>query len=246
MNKKINAIFWDFDGTLVDTRKKNYEITKEILRMVTDSEIENITILNSPEEYDRSIRKCLNWRAFYNTVLGLNEEQTSRAGTLWTEYQLRNKTPTPPFEGIIDVVQSFLTIPQGIISQNSSRAIRNILRENKIEQFFEFIIGYEEVGFDFQKPAPKGLLQAIDNLDLENNKCIALFIGDHETDVLFVNNTKLILQDEKPGIKVVSIGALYGYDKAIKTWRYQPDFKAEQVTDLIAIQEEIMQAHAND
>jgi hypothetical protein len=40
----------------------------------------------------------------------------------------------------------------------------------------------------------------------------------------------------------VSIGALYGYDKEINKWQYQPDFKAEKVEDLISIQEEIQKS----
>jgi HAD superfamily hydrolase (TIGR01549 family) len=242
MNKKINAIFWDFDGTLVDTREKNFKITKEIIKKVTDSTIEHIPILNSLEEYDRSIRKCLNWRVFYTTVLGLDEEQTSQAGRLWTQYQLSAKIFTPLFDGIAEVLHSFSGFSQGIISQNSSQAIKTILCENNIENYFDCIIGYEEVGFDFQKPAPKGLLHAINYMDIKNDDCIALFIGDHETDVLFVNNANMILQCEIPGFKLVSIGALYGYDKEINKWQYQPDFKAEKVEDLISIQEEIQKS----
>jgi len=33
-NAKIKAIIWDYDGTLVDTRHKNLNVTKNIMKIV--------------------------------------------------------------------------------------------------------------------------------------------------------------------------------------------------------------------
>ena len=238
INRKINAIFWDFDGTLVDTRMKNLQVTLMILKSVSDQKIDHIPVLQSIEFYDKALRYTLNWRTFYREELGMSEEQIAQAGQLWTEFQLKDKTPTPIFEGISSVIEKFGDIPQGIISQNSRRAIYNALEGAGISHYFDVIVGYEEVGLNLQKPAPQGMIIGLDKIVLEPDSLI-LFIGDHETDVLFVKNANKVLQERDKIFKVLCIGALYGYDKELEKWRYRPDYSAYTVRELISIMEKI-------
>ena len=102
---KINGIIWDYDGTLVDSRMKNLNVTKAILsQIMSDIDIE-YSVLSSLENYEQATIKSSNWRELYRNEFGLDEKQIDYAGKLWTKYQLLDKTEVQPFEGISFTVQ---------------------------------------------------------------------------------------------------------------------------------------------
>jgi HAD superfamily hydrolase (TIGR01549 family) len=180
---KISSIIWDYDGTLVDTRLKNLNVTKAIIsKIIIDFDIEN-SVLNSVENYDQANAESSNWRDLYKKEFGLNEEQIDNAGRLWTNIQLLDRTEVLLFEGINHIVAELSAYPQGIVSQNSSRIIKSNLEKFRMEKYFSHIIGYEEVGLKKQKPDPEGLITCISRLsDLKNNHAV-VYIGDHITDI---------------------------------------------------------------
>ena len=65
INNAINAIIWDYDGTLVDTRSKNYNVTKEIVKKVTGKKPESYAVLRTLENYVQANKETNNWRILY-------------------------------------------------------------------------------------------------------------------------------------------------------------------------------------
>ncbi len=230
----MKALFWDFDGTLVDPRLKNYQVTKKIVEDTTDKALSNIPFLKTFENYKHGITRFTNWRDIYITAFGLNDAETDQIGLLWTEYQLNDKTHTPLFSGIKEVLNSFSHFTNVIISQNSKENILQVLSENEIVSPFNTIIGFEEVDIRKQKPDPAGFLKCIDDLSLNNNHCI-YYIGDHETDVIFANNASQVLKSMKSTTTILSVGAFYGNDQSVSDWKTQPDFIANTPNDIIKI-----------
>lgn len=232
-SKVLNGIIWDYDGTLVDTRAKNLSVTKEILFQITGKDSRCFPALQSLKTYEAAIRNSANWRELYKQEFHFTDEQTDDAGKLWTEYQLKNNTIVSFYDGVSDVIKE-LGIPQGIVSQNSHHIISEQLLENELIDYFETIIGYEEVDFKRQKPQPDGLIMCIEKLTKFKPGYI-LYIGDHETDSQCAFNANQIFKKNNTTITVISIGAFYGSDSDDSGWTFKPDFKAKSTKGILKI-----------
>lgn len=235
---KINGVIWDYDGTLVDTRMKNLNVTKAIIsEIMSDVDIEN-SVLDSLENYEQANVKSSNWRELYRNEFGLTEKQIDNAGKLWTKFQLLDKTEVQLFEGIRFTVPKLSAYSQGIVSQNSSEIIRNNLKRNDLAKYFNQIIGYEEVDFTKQKPNPEGLLKCISGITDQKNNDSFVYIGDHITDIKCAQNA-----NEKMGRKaVISILLKYNKLNLAEGWEYKPDFISDRPEDILAIIDKIINA----
>jgi len=77
----------------------------------------------------------------------LNEEQIDNAGRLWTKLQLQDNTEVELYDGISFTVQNLNAYSQGIVSQNSSRIIKNNLEKFKLEKYFiKFCLAISKAG----------------------------------------------------------------------------------------------------
>jgi HAD superfamily hydrolase (TIGR01549 family) len=206
-----HAIVWDFDGTLADTRLRNMHVTQLILGAITGRPADEHAALASLESYKEALLRTANWRDLYSKEFGLTEPDIDRAGHLWGEYQLLDETPAPSFTGIVEVLERWSELPQGIVSQNGSEIITNILEANNIKNYFRAIIGYEDVEFRLQKPSPEGLIHCIEILTgLQPG--LVFYIGDHETDAMCAKLGQEILAARMLDIEIISVGAFYGIE----------------------------------
>ncbi len=230
----IRAVLWDFDGTLADTRLKNFNVTQRILSTLHPDVAARAPVANRPEEYDRAYRRLANWREFYTRHLGFSEEETDRAGKLWSRYQLEDATPVPLFEGVCETLQCLGRRPHGVVSQNARAVIRQALSEARVEDFFGSVVGYEEVPMRRQKPAPDGILVSLRRL-VDWQPGLVLFVGDHPTDARTARNANQALRESGAKIRVVSVAAAYSCGDSWREWPVQPDEAAQHPRDLLEI-----------
>ena len=230
----VHATIWDYDGTLVDTRQKNLNVTRQIVERVAGVDPLTLDALQSLERYSQVNRRSRNWRELYTGEFGFTEEQTDTAGKLWAEYQLKDTTPTPAYVGIHEAVSLLQGFRNGIVSQNSQSTISQVLQENDLLRFFGLIVGYEEVGLRRQKPDPEGLLMCIDRLAGSRTGCV-LYIGDHATDIECARNANRVLHRNGIDLQVVSIGVSYSSDGDTPRWSIRPDYEARTVKELTNI-----------
>lgn len=229
---KIDAILWDYDGTLVNSVPKNMDITKQILSVVAP----RLTGINLPEslksaqDYHIANHQAKNWQDLYVNFYGMTENEMRIAGTLWTEYQLKNNTPVKLFEEIKETVNQ-INLPQGICSQNSSENILQVLNKYEIAHKFNSIIGYDDIPSNKQKPSPYSGIKCLNQLFKRLNNKTIIYIGDHEGDVEFARNIeKELLNDNK----VISILVKYSGANP-SSWKYKPDFELESPNDLLEV-----------
>jgi HAD superfamily hydrolase (TIGR01549 family) len=234
----VAAIVWDYDGTLVDSRQKNLRVTRAIIEEMTGTDPTTFSALQSLESYSYAIGRYSNWRDFYRKEFKLNDTETDDAGRKWTEFQMRDLTPTPVFEGIHDVVHRLRHVPHGIVSQSSRDAIKRVLEECDLMQYFQSLIGFEEVGLRRQKPEADGLLRCIDQLT-GSPADFVLFIGDQETDTATARNGNRVLKENGSKLRIRSIGALYSSRQESSQWQIKPDHEARHVHDIIGIVESL-------
>lgn len=233
-NKHITAVIWDYDGTLVDTRLKNLNVTQKILQSLTGRHPADFPVLRSVEDYTRANSRTANWRELYKREFGLSETQIDEAGGMWTEYQMKDRTPTPFYDGISKVLSQLGALPQGIFSQNSQANISHALRGAGLATHFRSIIGYEEVDIRKQKPDPEGLLMCLKNLGGPAQGQV-FYIGDHETDTKCAFYANSVFFGRGHDIKVLSIAALYGLEQDDSQWGIKADYRAASPEDIANI-----------
>ena len=234
----ISAIIWDYDGTLVDTRLKNLNVTRNIVKNIAKTDAEAFPALRSVGNYYLANRRRSNWREFYRSELNFSESQIDAAGQLWTEYQLSDDTEVVFYEGIESVIGELAEFPHGIVSQNSRSRIAQHLEKHHLLPFFKIIVGYEEVDFKKQKPEPDGLLSCIEKLSAFESGFVC-YIGDHETDVQCARRANRVLLEKQVNVRIFSIGACYDSGTDVSTWNVRPDYEAQKVEDILDIVEQI-------
>ena len=233
-NPKIQAIIWDYDGTLVDTRHKNMNVTRNIIESIVDIPAGDFYALKSIENYGIANRRSANWRELYRREFNLSEKQTDAAGRMWTAYQLDDDTDVTFYKGIERVVDHLAGFPHGIVSQNSSSSIARNLEKYHLRSYFKHIVGYEEVDLHKQKPEPDGLLSCIEKLKVVESGII-YYIGDHDTDIQCARSANHVLQEKNADLKIISIGACYDSGTDAASWKIQPDYVAHEVEEILEV-----------
>jgi HAD superfamily hydrolase (TIGR01549 family) len=228
------AIIWDYDGTLVDTRLRNLNVSRKIIDKVSGEGWDKFPALQTLENYHAAHTKATNWREFYKQSFGFNDKQIDEAGRMWTGYQLEDQTPIPLIDGVEETVKSLQSFPQGIVSQNSREIINQFLKESDLISYFNTIIGYEEVDLSRQKPHPDGLLMCIEKLT-DSKPGVVIYIGDHETDARCAVNANEIIGNDKQDIRIVSVGAFYGFKVETSDWSVLPDYQIQRAGDIIDV-----------
>ncbi len=234
----ISAIIWDYDGTLVDTRHKNLNVTRNIVESIIETDAEDFPVLRSLENYNLANRRRSNWRELYRFEFNFSESQIDEAGKMWTAYQLSDDTEVNFYEGIEEVIGKLAEFPHGIVSQNSRSNIKRHLEKNHLLRFFKNIVGYEEVDLKKQKPEPDGLLSCIEKLSSFESGFVC-YIGDHETDVQCARRGNRVLLENKVNVRIFSIGACYDSGTDASTWDVRPDYEAQKVEDILDIVDHI-------
>jgi HAD superfamily hydrolase (TIGR01549 family) len=228
------AFVWDFDGTLADTRRRNYNVVRRLIAESTGRAPDRIPALASPEVYDQANRRYLNWRELYTQEFGFSEDETDRLGRLWSAYQLKDDTPAEIFEGIAEVLVALRAVGHGIVSQNARDQIARTLAGARLAQHFRVIVGYDEVHIKRQKPEPDGILACLEQLTALAPGC-AMYIGDHATDVRCARNAQQALVARGVALEVVSVAACFGGHAGPGGWAHQPDYVAWSPHQIVEI-----------
>ncbi len=228
------AFVWDFDGTLADTRRRNFNVVRRLLAENTERSIDGIPALASPEAYDRVNRGYLNWRDLYAREFGFSEDETDRLGRMWAQYQLRDDTPAEIFEGIGEVLAALNGVGHGIVSMNAKEQILRTLEAARLLEHFRVVVGYDQVPINRQKPEPDGVLACLEQLTaLAPGR--ALYVGDHETDVRCARNAQQALAARGHQVLVVSVAACFGGHAGPEDWTHQPDHVAWSPREVVEI-----------
>lgn len=230
MNK---AIIWDYDGTLVDTSLKNFNVTRRIFERVVGEKAFEYTALQTLDNYRLANKRAKNWRELYKNEFGMNEDQIDEVGRLWTTYQLSDDSEIMFFDGVEEAVHSLSKYPNLVFSQNSRSNIVRVLERRDLLHCFRDIVGYEEISLRRQKPEPDGLLVCLDKLEGTSCRWI-FFIGDHETDTLCGHNANKRLKSEDRYIRIVNIAALYGTGSDTSGWSIEPDHVVKSAREIHA------------
>jgi len=231
----IQAVVWDFDQTLADTRHRNLNVTTRIVEHLTGKPGHGFPELADVNVYFDALNRVDSWADFYMEAFDMDRDTVSKAGSCWTEFQLNDPTPVVFYEGIRKALAHFAHLPHGIVSLNSRAPIEKNLEAAGIKNHFQSIIGHEEVPAGRQKPNPDGLLTCLERL-IGMAPGQVLFIGDHDMDVACATNANQTLAENGHRLKVFSAAAAYG---ATKPLSLTPDYHVHSPDDLLHIAESL-------
>jgi HAD superfamily hydrolase (TIGR01549 family) len=232
------ALLWDFDGTLADTRQRNFNVVRRLFGENLKRPLDGIPALTSAESYDRVNRRYFNWRELYATEFGFDEGETDRLGRMWAEYQTSDVTPVQIFDGIGDVLASLRHARHGVVSQNARGQIERTLADARLQQHFGAVVGYDDVPLTCQKPAPDCVLACLEQLAAFAPGSV-MYVGDHETDVRCARNAQRALADRGVALQVVSVAACFVGDIGLDGWTHQPDHVARSPREVAEIAERL-------
>lgn len=229
--EKVKIILWDYDGTLVNSAKKNIEITKKILlHLKPDVYAHQIPACLLDEKlYQEANHSAKNWIDLYQNYLLLTQEEALQAGSLWKSYQENEQTPVTLFDGLANVISSVSHARHGICSQNSKTNIVKTLNKFEILNYFTCIIGYDDLPSDRQKPDPAPGILCLSDFPSEIGKADIFYVGDHESDVIFADNLQNVLKQ-----RVYAVSVTYSGGEPHK-WGAKPDYIANTPSTLLNI-----------
>lgn len=228
--RSVDAVLWDFDGTIADSAAKNIAITKQILAKVAP----RLTgdglprALRSIDDYHVANHGAENWRELYRDYFGMTADEIQVAGPMWNTYQMRDSTGVPLFDGIAETIQCLSRYPQGICSANASDNIRQILADHELDSAFDSIVGYENLPHHEQKPAATGGMLCLEQIFGETRDKTIVFVGDHIMDVMFARALGEALHVSNTVISLVVTWS--GADPG--RWKMQPDKVLDKPSEL--------------
>ena len=232
----IEAILWDYDGTIADSTQKTMEVTMDVLSMFIPDIRENLPYpLQSKENFTEANGRISDWKELYRIYYGLNDEQLEKGCKVWGEAQLRNKTEPEIFEGIPEILEHFKGIKMGICTQNSRRPVVKNLEHHGVLKYFDAVLGVEEVLFDEQKPHPAAFLKCLEELCIDDKNKTFVYIGDHSVDVAFGRNAEATLKKDFSDAKVICIAIHHPGTYSEEDENFLPDFVANSGAELFEI-----------
>ncbi|MGD8441206.1 MAG: HAD family hydrolase [Holophagae bacterium] len=232
----LKAVLWDFDGTMADTRRRNLSVNRRIVEEIAGTPWREIAGLSSVEAYDAAWSRVRNWQELYTTSFGLTDEQCRRAVQRWAPYQLADRTEVPLFDGVEAALDRLGHLPQAVVSQNDRAIIEQVLKDTGVNRYFSAIVGYAEVPLSRQKPAPDGLLRALDILGLEEPATV-LYVGDHEADAHCAANANRDLVAIGHEIWFRFVAAHFVDGGAGNAWSIRPDYRVDGPHELAELVE---------
>ena len=208
--EKLDGIFFDLDGTLIDSSKDIATAANYALKKLGFSPLPEEEIVKHVGYGGERLMKGL---------LPVDDEETFRqAVKIFREYYFSNPVVyTKPYKGIPQLLQRLKKEKKQIaVITNKYEDISNqILEKLGLLEYINLVLGGDSV--KNKKPNPEPVLKAQETLQTQNS----VMVGDSETDI---NAAK--------GANIPAILVEYGFGNKELAIQAKPDFIASSVSQL--------------
>jgi len=225
--EKVKLIILDLDGTL-------YDISEAIRKAVDDS-IEKYDMSINPnevmEEIAHLIEKIQNYpvpKILLNSyellqvqfLEGISFFRKLRIAIyLFNQFNKYKEAESIIFKGIDDLISKLAkNVKLAILTNNKSQYAEEVLERFKLREFFDIVIGFNEVSE--VKPSPEGIIKILDKWNIKPSE--AIFIGDMTTD---------IEAGKAANVKMVCVAS--GLAKKETLQEHNPDILVDNTQELI-------------
>tara|TARA_Y100000589_G_C26965515_1_gene552449 strand:- start:70 stop:738 length:669 start_codon:yes stop_codon:yes gene_type:complete len=219
MQKKIQCVIFDLDGTLIDSGPDlldslNYVLSKNSLEPIEQRVLGNLVGGGA----EAMIRKGYNY-----LKKELPEKSINSLVKCFLEFYYLNCTKKTRLYKNVQHVLDVLKVNNfkiGLCTNKKQHLAEKILNEIKIAKFFDIIVG--STPNMKLKPDPEMLLYCLKKLDFAPDE--SLMVGDSINDILPANK-----------LRMISIFVKFGYGTLNDD--YTPNFKIDNLVELLKILE---------
>lgn len=219
---KFEAVIFDVDGTLFDSREAFYIMVYEVSKMLgwkLPEKNEVIKLIGLPNhEISRKLVSMISSSKNLDYEVKRYEELVAK---LWEPYYLPKYVKLYP--GVKETL-SYLWkegIKMAVVSNGSRSEIPKYLKNGGIYEFFQAIITADDV--TEPKPSPEPILKALRELNTSKEKC--LMVGDTLLDGISAR---------RAGVRIALL--TWGIENEEEIRKFNPDYvlsKIESLKDLI-------------
>jgi len=190
--KKLTTIFFDLDGTLIDTAPDLAKALNQLLANYQRPTLEFAKIRPFASSGSKGLLKLgFNIEPDHPDFPQLRQEFLALYDDFITDQ-------TVLFDGILDLINAIeaLGLLWGIVTNKPSGLAEKLLQHFELLEHSACCIGGDQV--QKPKPAPDSLLFACQQISVKPDECI--YIGDHRRDIAAANAANML-----------AIAVLYGY-----------------------------------
>lgn len=213
MSKKINAILFDLDGTLINT---NELIISSFLHTLEKY---------YPSRYKREDVLPFMGPSLKETFESLDAEKAEEMIKVYREYNLANHDQIVTiFDGVYETVKELKNrgFKLAIVTTKLSDVVAMGLKLTKLDQFFEVIVAMDHV--KTPKPDPEPVLLALEKLGAKPEE--AIMVGDNHHDILAGKNAG-----------TMTAGVAWSLKGKQHLAEYKPDYIFDHMEELLDIKE---------
>lgn len=190
----MKAVIFDWDGTIIKSRKANFHAFKKL-----HDELNLNSVFTMKEFLDWY---SPNWYMIYEKM-GIPEEEWPRANELWRKSYPQNKSSLFPNSARILANLKSRRFKIGLATSGDEKRVVSELKRKGIFRIFDIVICGDHVPIEEQKPSPRQIILAMKKLNIKPKD--AAYVGDTSFDVLAGKNA---------GVKTVALaGGLHPVDK---------------------------------
>ena len=217
MNKDIECILFDLDGTFADTSKDMCDALNTIL---TEKKFTNVNCEELKLHISRGAVGIIDYASKIN---GRSIDSSLMRAEFLQEYSDNTFVHTKMIDGISKLIEhiEMNKIKWGIVTNKHSKYVNKILKGFSIDEDVKYLVTGDML--EETKPSPEGLLKAIEmaNVDAANT----IYIGDDERDIVAGKSAGMLT--------VAADFGFIGPDKDMYSWN--ADVNIDNPTDLIKI-----------
>lgn len=215
MSKRIAALLFDFDGTLMDTNELIIQTFEHVLGK------------HYPGQYDREKILPFMGPTLQETFDSIDPE---KAAELIKEYRAWNEEMhdglVHEFDGVSETLKALKArgLKIAIVSTKQSPMVKRGVKLLDVDKaLFDVIIGLDHV--THAKPNPESILLALEQLGVSKDE--ALMIGDNYHDILGGKNA---------GVRTAGVAWTIKGEAYLQS--FNPDYMLQHITDLLALVKE--------
>lgn len=170
----VEAVMFDMDGTLVDSKAALYASYRDASEQV----------LESPPPSDEEMEQIIKLRGIdaFPQITGGDPELTARYAEAFQAAYQRHQPTAPAYPGLVEALERLTELGVGLgIATSKARARLDIdLDRLDIRRFFRFTVAGDEVTDGKPSPEPIVAVAAGMGVDVAHG----LYVGDGENDII--------------------------------------------------------------
>lgn len=211
MTKKIKALLFDFDGTLLDTNELIIQSFQHVLEK------------HYPGRYSREEILPFLGPTLTEIFTLVDPDRIEQFTTEYRAWNIANHDAlSNEFDGVSETMRLLKNegFKMAIVSTKINYMVQKGLDLLDVEGVFDVVIGYDDVSQT--KPDPEPILLALERLGVEPEE--AIMIGDNYHDIVGGQNA---------GVRTAGVAWTAKGEDFLQ--KYHPDYMLQHISDLIPI-----------